>query len=448
MTEPESIHHFFKGKTIFVTGATGCLGKVFVEKILRVQPDIKKLYILLRASNSYLATQRLHNEVIGKELFRVQREKLGADFGPFISKKVVAVAGDVSLNNLGLEDQNMRDEMLKELDIIVHTAATTTFDERYDIAMGTNTMGALHILKFAKNCPKLGILLHLSTAFVCGESKGLIVEEPLHIGRNNINLEKHLIQEKLIELHAHNLNEEAIASVMRSFGLLRSNMHGWPNTYVFTKAMGEMLLAHMKDTLPLIIIRPTIVTSTYSEPFPGWIEGVRTMDFVVAKYGNGTMSNFVGNPDTILDVIPADMVVNSMMVALVAHCKCLSQNNLVYHIGSSLRNPFKISDLLDMMYCYFTRNPCVNKYGKPIVLTRKLILFSNMDKSSQNKGSKLGNAVDLYRPYSLFQGIFDVKNTESLRMATKGFAGMNDIFNFDPKSISWKDYMMNVHFLV
>jgi len=52
-------------------------------------------------------------------------------------------------------------------------------------------------------------------------------------------------------------------------------LHGWPNTYVLTKAMGEMLVANMKDNLPLIIIRPTIVISTYSEPFPGWIEDVR-----------------------------------------------------------------------------------------------------------------------------------------------------------------------------
>ena len=52
-------------------------------------------------------------------------------------------------------------------------------------------------------------------------------------------------------------------------------LHGWPNTYVFTKAMGEILLMKMKDTLPLFVIRPTTVVSTHSEPFPGWIEGVR-----------------------------------------------------------------------------------------------------------------------------------------------------------------------------
>lgn len=52
-------------------------------------------------------------------------------------------------------------------------------------------------------------------------------------------------------------------------------MHGWPNTYVFTKAMGEMLLGHLKENLPLVILRPTIISSTYKEPFPGWVEGIR-----------------------------------------------------------------------------------------------------------------------------------------------------------------------------
>ncbi|XLU26182.1 hypothetical protein S245_062248, partial [Arachis hypogaea] len=62
-----NVEEYFKGKTILVTGATGFLAKsyypviLFVEKILRVQPNIR-LYLLVRASNSYVATQRLHNE--------------------------------------------------------------------------------------------------------------------------------------------------------------------------------------------------------------------------------------------------------------------------------------------------------------------------------------------------------------------------------------------------
>lgn len=98
--------HSHKGKTILVTGATGFLAKVFVEKVLRVQPEINKLYLLLRASNTELATQRLQNEVFQTDLFRVLRDKLGKDFDSFISEKVVAVV-DVSLESLGLKDSEL-----------------------------------------------------------------------------------------------------------------------------------------------------------------------------------------------------------------------------------------------------------------------------------------------------------------------------------------------------
>ncbi|KAK7405786.1 hypothetical protein VNO78_07395 [Psophocarpus tetragonolobus] len=263
----------------------------------------------------------------------------------------------------------------------------------------------------------------------------------------DIKLEKQLIEKKLKELRANNSDKETITSMMKSFGLVRANIHGWPNTYVFTKAMGEILLMKTKDTLPLIIIRPTMVTSTHSEPFPGWIEGIRTIDFVVVNYGNGTLSNFVGNQDTILDVIPVDMVVNFMIVASMALSKGLSQK-LVYHIGSSLRNPFKCLDLINVMYYYFKKYPCINQYGKPIVVTEKLNLFSaRVNELNQNKGLKLGmKTEDFYRAYSFFKGIFDVKNVEMLRMATKEFIDIDDGFNFDPRSLNWKDYMMNDHF--
>ena len=96
-----SILHFLDHKTILVTGATGFLGKsivdplrkqmlfqysllvqynvwcisiltwicinvVFVEKILRVQPHVKKLYLLVRASDAESALLRLNTEVLFK----------------------------------------------------------------------------------------------------------------------------------------------------------------------------------------------------------------------------------------------------------------------------------------------------------------------------------------------------------------------------------------------
>lgn len=44
----ESIPHFYAGKKLFVTGATGFLGRVLVEKLLRDCSEIAEIYILVR----------------------------------------------------------------------------------------------------------------------------------------------------------------------------------------------------------------------------------------------------------------------------------------------------------------------------------------------------------------------------------------------------------------
>ena len=73
----------------------------------------------------------------------------------------------------------------------------------------------------------------------------------------------------------------------------RSKLFGWPNTYVFTKALGEMLLLHSREDLPVVIIRPTIITSTYREPFPGWIEGTR-FSLSLSHQGNYLLTLLLG----------------------------------------------------------------------------------------------------------------------------------------------------------
>lgn len=44
---------------------------------------------------------------------------------------------------------------------------------------------------------------------------------------------------------------------------------------MFTKAMGEMLIDEMRDDIPVVIIRPSVIESTFKDPFPGWMEGNR-----------------------------------------------------------------------------------------------------------------------------------------------------------------------------
>ncbi|KAL0915629.1 hypothetical protein M5K25_016062 [Dendrobium thyrsiflorum] len=59
-------------KSILISGSTGFLAKIFVEKVLRIQPKVKRLYLLVRASDTKSADKRLQNEVPRFESHRCQ----------------------------------------------------------------------------------------------------------------------------------------------------------------------------------------------------------------------------------------------------------------------------------------------------------------------------------------------------------------------------------------
>ncbi|KAB2065590.1 hypothetical protein E1A91_A09G103400v1 [Gossypium mustelinum] len=468
---------FFQGKTILITGATGFLAKVFVEKILRIQPNVNKLYLLVRASNNKSAKQRLYDEIISKELFKILCNNWGSKFDALISNKVKAVAGDISFENLGLNDSELREEMQKEIQIIVNVAASTDFSERYDDALDINTFGAFNVLNFGKKCDKVKLFLHISTAYVCGEEIGIILEKLKRRNDMNIFEEKRLAEEQLSQLQNQCIPDKAITSSMKEFGLERAKLNGWPNTYVFTKAMGEMLLERFKGDLPLVIIRPTIIASTYKQPFPGWIEGVRTIDSVLVNYGKGKLTCFPGNLNSALDVIPVDMVVNVMVVAIEVHYAQHQYScETIYHVGTSSKNPLKLSDLRNLSHYYFTKNPWIDTNGQKVE-AGKLIVFSTINRfflymkikyvlplkvfylinklccqrfekiyTNLNRRVKfILRLAEFYKPYAFFTGIFDDRNLERLQRVAEERGIDVAEFNFDSKSIDWEDYIMNSH---
>ncbi|KAM3377661.1 hypothetical protein P3S68_010074 [Capsicum galapagoense] len=471
---------YLEGKTIFITGVTGYLAKILSEKILRVQPNVKKLYLLIRAPDSDSAKQRFNNEVLKADLFKVLREKLGANLHGFIQDKVFPVPGDIACDGLGINSE-LKDDMCREVDIIVNSAGTTRFDERYDTAISINVLGAMHVLKFSKQCSKLKMLLHVSTAYVCGEKAGLILEKTLNYGetlnggsRLDIDAEKKLVEETLKGLQDGNATEKETTVAMRVLGIERARLHGWPNTYSFTKAMGEMLLGHLKEDLRLIILRPTIILSTYKEPFPGWIEGLKTVDTYIVGYGKGKLNVVVGDRGSILDVIPADMVVNSVIAAMAAHQNPSSQT-VVYHISSSRRNQLNIGDIERIFVDYFKKFPWIDERGNPIKVKEfrflnstaslhkyiaihympllkimkwvHLILCQHFQAQHiilQRRINHVIRLAELYKPYMFFKGVFDDTNAEMLRMAIRE-SNADDTFNFDPTTIQWEKYFKETH---
>ncbi|GKC50692.1 gland-specific fatty acyl-CoA reductase 1, partial [Tanacetum coccineum] len=448
------------GQNVPLWGVRVPLFIVFVEKILRVQPNVKKLYLLVRAPDATAALQRFNTEAVAKELFKVLKEKHGTNLQKFLSEKVTPVAGDITFEDLGLQDPSLKAEMWRDIDVIVNIAATTNFDERYDVALALNTYGAKYVMNFAKKCVNLKLLLHVSTAYVSGEKPGLMLETPYYLGESlngtsglDIDEERKIVEEKLKEVKSdQNANEKSIKIAMKNLGMQRSNHYGWPNTYVFTKALGEMLIGHLKGDMPVVIIRPTIVTSTYKEPFPGWVEGI---------------SNH--------DVVPADMVVNAMIASIAAHANQTSCET-IYHVGSSVSNPLQFTTIQRCGYSYFAEHPWIEKDGKAVVVGEVKVLnsmasfhryialryllplqvlrfvnliscqaFAGTYKNLKRKITFVLRLVDLYKPYLFTKSYYDDMNTEKLRRAVRENGDQENIFYFDPRTINWADYFQKIH---
>ncbi|KAI3439473.1 Fatty acyl-CoA reductase [Psidium guajava] len=367
--------------------------------------------------------------------------------------------------------------MWREIDIVVHTAATTTLDDRYDTALSINTYGAKHVAEFATRCVDIKMMLHVSTAYVCGEKSGVIPEKAFGMGETisgsrklDVDEEKLLSEELIGLLRGKNASEEEITMALKDLGLQRARLHGWPNTYTWTKAMGEMMMRHhLNRNVPLAVVRPTMITSTIREPFAGWLEGFpfRTIDNIAINYGRGKINSFIGDPDTIIDLIPADMVVNAMIVAMVIHAN--RPSCMIYHVGSSMSNPLRYADFQSFILKYFTDNPLVNEDGKPVKVG-KLILVDSMESFQKHltqhypprsKGQnyfqslhvdvkrnidKAMQVAEIYRPYALFKGILDDTNTKALKAtAVDNGVDLESVFCFDPSSIDWEDYFLRIH---
>ncbi|GMT21776.1 hypothetical protein PFISCL1PPCAC_13073, partial [Pristionchus fissidentatus] len=261
-----NFNHIYKDRSIFLTGASGLVGKVVVEKLIHALPGVNTIFILIRASRGKSGAERW-KEIEKMELFnRIRRDC------PDRLSKVVPVEGDITLPDLGISTTDMR-RILEETSVVMHCAATVRFDEPLAAAVEINMRGATRVVSLAHRMPKLECFLHCSTTFVNADKVGHPIEEKVYPA----------------PCDPHKLMEASDWMPDSLYGAIGEEASkAYSNTYCFTKALSEAesvcneesrnrfdlpylqhLVVDEAASLPTIIFRPAIIAGVWKDGIPG-----------------------------------------------------------------------------------------------------------------------------------------------------------------------------------
>ncbi|XP_034241040.1 putative fatty acyl-CoA reductase CG5065 isoform X2 [Thrips palmi] len=345
--EASEVVRFYAGRRVLVTGASGFMGKVLVEKLLRSCPDLGGVVVLLRPKKDRDVDARLR-DMLAMPLFDAVRRR-----DPGVLAKVKAVRGDVSLPRLGLSPAD-RAHLANTVSVVFHAAATVRFNEHLRKAADVNVAGTQAVLDLCRDMAGLVALLHVSTAF-CACTRRMVQElvYPSPMSAATLRAELAARDDAAVE-----------SDTARLIG-------AYPNTYTFTKAVAEAVILEEGKELPVVIVRPSIVSPSWREPVPGWVDNWNGPVGPWVSIGKGTLSCVFGRADVVADFVPVDVCIDLMVAAawdVHAHADLADARRAgvaVYNCVSGASNPVTWGDSTDLWVQGVRRRPYASTLGTP-----------------------------------------------------------------------------------
>ncbi|XP_052749061.1 putative fatty acyl-CoA reductase CG5065 [Galleria mellonella] len=290
MAPSMSVKEYYSNKTIFITGATGFMGKVLVEKLLRSCPEIKKIYLLMRPKRGQNTKERLETFINCVVFSHIK------DDYPKRLDKLQVIPGDILAEGLGISIED-RDLLQRECQILFHCAACVRFDMFIRDAINLNTLGTKKVLDLADGMKELEVFIHVSTSYCRCEVE--VLEEKVYPSKHNYEDVMESVRWMDDDL-LHHLEPKIIEPQ--------------PNTYAYTKALTENMVSEHAGKYPIIIARPSIVTAALKEPIPGWVDNLNGPTGLIVGAGKGAIRTMHCNASYMADVIPVDIVVNACIL--------------------------------------------------------------------------------------------------------------------------------------
>src|SRR6267154_2528185 len=390
MTARLSPTEIFNGRKIFLIGGTGFLGKVTLSMLLHRFPGVGRVYVTVRARSKEESETRFWNNVISAPPFDPVRERYGTAFEDFVRDKVAIVGGDIAEDNLGFSEEEA-EAIAKDIDVVINSARNVTFNPTLESGLRTNVVGTQNVIAFTKRMQR-PCLVHISTCFVAGNRSGAVGENDDVIGyfprrgelpgvdcsveqeiKDCAKMSERAREEakdamrvaQFREQARKRLNEEmrngddpdalGLAVVrerkvwtrnrLTELGIERAKFWGWPNIYTYAKALGEQLVA-AETGIVRSIVRPSIVESAKSYPFPGWNEGFTTTAPIIFMALKG-QRQIPANKDLILDITPVDQV-SAVMLAVAAQA-CVEEPRLVHQAATGDANPNNMERIISLV---------------------------------------------------------------------------------------------------
>ncbi|MFI4957054.1 MAG: SDR family oxidoreductase [Gammaproteobacteria bacterium] len=262
----------------FITGTTGFLGGEFLQTVLEQDPQAQ-CYCLIRNQGQLSAAQRIQH-----------------------SDRVFAVPGDITLDNLGLSEDEYQ-ALAEKVTHVVHVAAMVKFEKPKEVLEKINVRGTENVLRFAQQCqnlnPAFQVLGHVGTAYVAGKRKGLVTEKDF------------------------------------------SDAYGFKNNYESTKFAAEALLHAAKATLPIMIFRPSIILGNSAE---GRVSRSNVIFPLVKVAKKDPLGLAPFNKHCLIDFVSVDYVAKGMYF-LLQEKAAVGQ---VFHLTSGVGNEVTVQKMLHL----------------------------------------------------------------------------------------------------